>query len=159
MTRSDIRGLTQLVAHRVLPYPDPVRRRRMRKLARDLVNCEPWPGNDATSLQIAQLAMLRLLWLERMTRRAATLQQRDATALLARSAVETCISSMYWLQTEDATSRLTGDNAKSLRKMLKAGFGSSPLRRNPSRHSQASSAPLKASLHSSTCRRTRRTNS
>jgi hypothetical protein len=95
----------------------------MRRLARELADCGHWPGNEATSLQIAQLAMLRLLWLQRMTRRAAWLRQREATALLARAAVETCISSMYWLQTEDATARLTGDNAKSIQKMLKAGFG------------------------------------
>jgi len=99
----------------------------MHRAAHMLVGSEPWPGNDATSIQIAQLAMLRLLWLQRATRRAAWLRQCEAAALLARAAVETCISSLYWLQTEDATARLTGDNAKSLQKMLKAEFGSTPL--------------------------------
>jgi hypothetical protein len=127
MNRSDVRELGRLFANRLLPYPDPLSRRRVRRLSRKLVDCEPWPGNGATSLQIAKLAMLRLLWLQRATRRAAWLRQRDATALLARAAIETCISSVYWLGTEDATARLTGDNAKSLQKMLKAGFRNTPL--------------------------------
>jgi hypothetical protein len=54
----------------MLPCPDPVSRYRMRRAARRLVTLRTWPGMDATSEQAAQLAMLRLLSLQRQARRA-----------------------------------------------------------------------------------------
>jgi hypothetical protein len=39
----------------LLPYPDPQRQRRIRRSARGLVTCDPWPGNAATGVDVAQL--------------------------------------------------------------------------------------------------------
>lgn len=92
--------------------------RRARKAARGLIRCSPWPGDGATPPDIAQLALLRLLWLQRETHRAARRRQFEATALLARAALETGIAGLYWLYAEDAVVRLGGGNAKALQRML-----------------------------------------
>jgi hypothetical protein len=69
-------------------------------------------------LDIAQLALLRLLWLQRETRRAALLREAEAAALLARASVETCIAGLYWLYSEDRVTRMRGHNAKSFQRLL-----------------------------------------
>ena len=101
-----------------LPYPDPLRRRRIQKAARELITCMPWPGHDATSLDIIQLALLRMLWLQRETRRAARHRQTDAACLLARASAETCLAGLYWLHSDDEVARMRGDNAKSFHRLL-----------------------------------------
>lgn len=108
----------KLLAGWLLPYYDPFRRRAMRRAARDLVTVSPWPGEEATSPEIAQLALLRLLWIQGEVHRMSMVQNLEATMLLARAAVETCIAGMYWLQDKDAAARLTGANAKALKQVL-----------------------------------------
>jgi len=107
------------LAVRLLPYPDPWYRWRMRRAARALVTCSPWPDEEASSTDIARLALLRLLNLQRETHRSARIGILEGTMLLARASVDTCISALYWLDQEDAGSHLTKGNAKSAKQMLK----------------------------------------
>lgn len=99
-----------------LPYPDPRRRRRVRREARKLVTCDPWPGNDATRAELAQLALIRAMWLQRETRRAAW--HGEAAALLARTALETCFVGLYCLYGDDPLTAMRGGNQRALRRML-----------------------------------------
>jgi hypothetical protein len=85
------------VLRTLLPRPDLIQRRRVRSAARNLVTCSPWPGEDATGTDAAQLAVLRLLWLQRQVRRAVRGRHREASVMLARASVETCILGLYCL--------------------------------------------------------------
>lgn len=100
-----------------LPYPDPRRRRAARRAAGELINCVPWPGDDATPIEIAQLALLRLLHLQREAHRC-TREQREAVGLLARAAVETAITGLYWLYGEQDIEPARSENAKSFRRLM-----------------------------------------
>jgi hypothetical protein len=82
-----------------------------------LIDCRPWPGDDATPIEIAQLALLRLLYLQREAHRC-TRQQREAVSLLARGAVETAITGLYWLYGEQDIEPARSDNAKSFRRLM-----------------------------------------
>lgn len=100
-----------------LPYPDPRRRRAARRAAGELINSVPWPGDDATPIEIAQLALLRLLHLQREAHRC-TLEQREAVGLLARAAVETAITGLYWLYGEQDIEPARSENAKAFRRLM-----------------------------------------
>jgi len=113
-----VASLARLLLRSVLPYPDPLRRRRMRQAARGLITCTRWPGDNATPEDIAQLALLRLLWLQRQTRRAGRWRQVEATALLARACIETCLAGLYWLYGDSQAERMGGNNAKSFRRLM-----------------------------------------
>src|ERR1700716_1860827 len=112
------RSLLSLLFQTLLPYWDPFRRRRIRTAARGLVSRTPWPGDEATPQDVAELALLRLLWLQPATHPAALLRQFGGTMLLARAAVEACIAAHYWLVTENAAGRLGGGNAWPLQRLL-----------------------------------------
>src|SRR5262245_66414723 len=75
----------------VLPYPDLLRRWRVNRRAHKLITCRYWPGDDATGMDAAQLALLRLLWLRRLTRNAVGMRRDEDAVLLARASIETCI--------------------------------------------------------------------
>ncbi|MGA2037615.1 MAG: hypothetical protein ABSH04_08550, partial [Acidimicrobiales bacterium] len=77
-----------------------------------------WSGLDATSRQAAELALLRLLDLEDQTRHSSRLHQYEGAALLARTAIDACITGMLCLYVPDAISRLNADNAQSLKNMM-----------------------------------------
>lgn len=104
----------------VLPYPDPVRRARVRRRARDLAGRDIWPQDEAavTGLDFSRLALLRLLWLQRETRRAVRTRQREAAALLARTSMETCILGLWCLHNPDASSKLRNSAIKTAPAML-----------------------------------------
>jgi len=108
-------GLTILLVNAV-PYPDRRRRRAARRAAGELIDCSPWPGDEARPIEIAQLALLRLLYLQREAHRC-TSQQREAITLLARAAVETAITGLYWLYGEQGIEPARSDNAKSFRRL------------------------------------------
>ena len=72
-----------------LPYPDLLRRSRMRRRAGRLITCKRWLGADATGTDATQLALLRLLYLQQLTRSAAIERRSEDAALLARAAIET----------------------------------------------------------------------
>jgi hypothetical protein len=82
------------------------------------VTCEPWPDEDAKGRDAAQLALLRLLFLQRQVRRAVRWRQREAAALPARSAAETCIVGLYSLHNDDAAKALTAKDATFLSRSL-----------------------------------------
>lgn len=108
------------VVRGLLPYPDPACRRRVRVAARGLVRCEPWPADDATtSVDVAGLALLRVLWLQRVCRRSALLRNTEAVILAARSSVEACILGLYCLHHEDVVAGLRAANIKALNQILR----------------------------------------
>lgn len=91
----------------------------MRRAARALVTCSPWPGDNASSAEVAQLALLRLLRLQREGHRSAALGAFEALLLVSRASVETLIAGLYWRDSDDAAEELTGANARSLTRMLR----------------------------------------
>lgn len=113
-----VASLAKQVLRAALPYPDPWRRRDVRAAARRLITCAPWPGDDATALDVAQLALLRMLWLQRETHRAARARHTEATVLLARAALELCIAGLYWLQVGADVAVMRRNNAEALRRLL-----------------------------------------
>jgi hypothetical protein len=102
----------------LLPYPDPLRRRRVRRSARALVACEPWPGDAASGTDVAQLALLRVLFLQRQVRRAARTRSHEAAVLLARSSLEASVLGIYCLGQADVVDRLAAANVKASIHML-----------------------------------------
>lgn len=108
----------RIVVLAVLPVPDPVTRVRIRHIARRLVTCDPWPGIAATGLDAAQLALQRVLWLQRQTRRAVRSRQPEAAVMLARVTIETTITAMYCLHEPGAVAQLQGESARSLPLLL-----------------------------------------
>lgn len=102
----------------VLPYPDPLRRRRARRFARTLVKCHPWPDTEATASDFAELLLLRLLALQQETRRTLRWRLHDASALLTRAAVETCLSGLYWVYGQPDVRRMHAHNAESFRRLF-----------------------------------------
>jgi hypothetical protein len=100
-----------------LPHPDPRRRSKARRAALRLVDGVSWPGDDATPAQVAGLALLRLLWLQREAHRCSP-RQTEASALLARASIETCITGLYWLHGEDDIARARSQNANSFRRLM-----------------------------------------
>lgn len=102
----------------VLPVPDLITRIRIRRTAQRLIACDPWPGMAATGLDAAQLALQRVLWLQRQTRRAVRSRQPDAAVMLARVTIETTITGLYCLHEPDAVTQLQGENLRSLPLLL-----------------------------------------
>lgn len=97
-----------------LPCPDLRARRRMRREAVSLVGLPVWPGMSATSEDVAQLAMLRLLDLQRRVHRLVLLRQREASVVMARSGVETLLLGLYCMRVPGAVARLHAGNVKAL---------------------------------------------
>jgi hypothetical protein len=93
-----------------LPYPDLLHRSRIRRRAGRLITCKRWPGADATGMEAAQLALLRLLYLQRLTRSAVSERRSEDAALLAHAAIETAIVGLYCLHSGDAITDLPGAN-------------------------------------------------
>jgi hypothetical protein len=98
----------------LLPRPDPLARLGMRRAAYALVTLRTWPDMAAASEQAAQLAMLRLLMLQRQTRRAVRGRHREASATLARASIETLFSGLYCLQVPGAIAELHAGNLKAV---------------------------------------------
>lgn len=97
-----------------LPCPDLSARRQMRREALSFVGLEAWPGMNATSEDVAQLAMLRLLDLQKQVHRLVLLRQREASVMLARSGVETLLLGLYCMRVPGAVARLHAGNVKAL---------------------------------------------
>jgi hypothetical protein len=104
----------------LLPYPDLRRRISTRRSAFNLITCKRWPGDDATGDDAAQLALLRLLWLQRLVRRAGRARRDEEAALLARSAVDACIIGLYCLHSGTAVAALPAANNRAARRI--AGY-------------------------------------
>lgn len=116
---SEAKQAIRTLACCLLPYRDPLARRQVRRAARALIAPGPWEADKANSNEVAQLALLRLLWLQREAHRAANAQMFEAVALLTRSTVDTCIVGLYCLAVPDAAERINQLNADNLTSMLK----------------------------------------
>lgn len=102
-----------------LPVPDLPSRHKVRRAARGLGRgCSPWPGMEASGADAARLALLRLLYLQKATRRAVRTRQDEAATMLARVAIETYIAGLYCLYEPGAVARLQNGGLKMLRPML-----------------------------------------
>jgi len=112
----------------VLPYPDLRRRWLVRRRALKLVTCKQWPGRDATGMEAAQLALLRLLWLQQLIRSAASERRGEDAALLSRASLETCIVGLYCVHSGDAIAHLSAANHGAAGRIVSylndAGLGS-----------------------------------
>lgn len=102
----------------VMPVPDLVTRIRIRRTAQRLVACDPWPGMAATEQDAAQLTLLRVLWLQRQTRRAVRSRQPEAAVMLARVTIETTITGLYCVHQPGAVAQLQGESTRSLPLLL-----------------------------------------
>lgn len=118
----------KLIVIGLLPYPDVRRRWAIRRRARALICAEPWPGNDATPLELTQLALARSLWLQEEVHRAVRMRQREAAALLARVAVENTLVGLWCLYAKEPMDRLRGQNARAFGSLLKPLVGNDPQR-------------------------------
>lgn len=103
----------------VLPVPDLVSRHRVRRTARGLVKCDPWPGMEATGTDAAQLALLRLLALQKDIHKAVRTRQDEAATMLARVAIETLITGLYCLYEPTAVAQLQAEQMRMLPLMVK----------------------------------------
>jgi hypothetical protein len=103
----------------VLPVPDLPSPYRVRRLAADLIKCDPWPGMTATGEDAAQLAILRVRWVQHGTRRAVRNRQDEAAVMLARVSIETLITGLYCLYEQDAVAQLQAENIRNLPLLLK----------------------------------------
>ena len=97
-----------------LPCPDLPARWQMRRQAASLIGLQAWPGMNASSEDVAQLAMLRLLNLQKQVHRLVLLRQREASVMMARSGVETLLPGLYCMRVPDAVARLHAGNVKAL---------------------------------------------
>lgn len=113
-------ALARTVLRGVLPYPDLPRRMRVRRSARTLATSSPLPRDEeqVTGEHFARLALLRLLFLQRETRRAVRMRQREAAALLARTSIETCILGLWCLLVPGAAGKLRASEYKTGAAML-----------------------------------------
>ncbi|MBS1844562.1 MAG: hypothetical protein JST53_09125 [Actinobacteria bacterium] len=106
------------ILKQLMPYPDPGQRRAARKAARRLIDCVPSPDLAPSPTEIAELALLRLLWLQRLSHSRFP-QAVDVDALVARASVETLITGLYWLHADDAqASGARGDTARAFRRLM-----------------------------------------
>jgi len=97
-----------------LPCPDLPARWQMRREAASLIGLQAWPGMNATSEDVAQMAMLRLLDLQKQVHRLVLLRQREASVMMARSGVETLLLGLYCMRVPGAVARLHAGNVKAL---------------------------------------------
>ena len=112
----NVEGITALfnLLRGVLPSADVLRRRRVRAGARKLVVLGRWPDDANTSgADVAQLALLRVLQLQRETRKAARARLDEATATSARLALEAALQGIYYLHQPNGVSSLKAANAKA----------------------------------------------
>src|SRR5712692_511264 len=108
----------RIVVLAVLPVPDLISRCRVRRAAGNLVRCDPWPGMAATGPDAAQLAIHRLLYPQRQTRRAVRSRQAEAATMLARASIEALITGLYCLHEPNAVAQLQGENIRLLPLLL-----------------------------------------
>ena len=97
---------------------DPLRRRRVRAAAKRLVPTKAWATADATADEIARLALLRALFLQRETRRAARHVEGEASAMLARASIETAITGLFCIYVPGAEKLFEGEMSKRTKRLF-----------------------------------------
>jgi hypothetical protein len=118
--------LARIAVVSLLPCPDLIARIGFRRAAARLVTCEPWPGEDAKGADAAQLALLRVLWLQKQTRRAVRGRHQEAAVMLARATTETLILGTWCVRDPGAVTALDNAAAKAARdavRYLERAFG------------------------------------
>ena len=103
---------------------DPLRRRQVRIAAKRLVPVKAWANNDVTANEIARIALLRVLFLQGETHRAARHADEEATVMLARASIETAISGLFCIYVPEAEKSFNGEAFKRMPRLL-AGFAES----------------------------------
>ena len=103
---------------------DPLRRRQVRIAAKRLVPVKAWVNNDVTANEIARIALLRVLFLQGETHRAARHADEEATVMLARASIETAISGLFCIYVPEAEKSFNGEAFKRMPRLL-AGFAES----------------------------------
>lgn len=117
-----------LIVRAMMPYPDLVRRWRVRRAAFALISRASFPADDlVTPGDVAELALLRVLWLQRQTRRAVRSRQREAAVLLARSSMEVAILGLWCLRCPGAVESLRAAQLKSAGTTLVAFVGATGI--------------------------------
>jgi hypothetical protein len=111
------RFIWRLICFNVAAF-DPFRRRRLRAAAKRLIPAKAWVSNDATAEEIARVALLRVLFLQRETRRAARHAEREAAAMLARASIETTISGLFCIHVPGAEKLFDGELGKRAKRLL-----------------------------------------
>ncbi len=96
---------------------DPGRRRTVRAAATSLLP-KTLPDGDLSGIQLAQLALARLLWLQVEVRRAARWRQHEAAVLLSRASIETAIAGFYCLKIPDAPQNFRGQTGRNIEALL-----------------------------------------
>ncbi len=91
----------------------------MRHSARDLIQWTEWPGDNASPIELAELGLLRALWLQKETHRAVRYRQSEAASILARSAVENCIVTLWFFFAKDPIELLREDNCNAFIRLFK----------------------------------------
>jgi hypothetical protein len=115
---SELRDITRLFLGACLPYPDLPRRVRIRHRAGRLITFGKWPGEDAKGKDAAQLALARLLYLQKCIRRAVRDRRLEEATLLARSAIDVLIVGLYCLHSDTAVSALAAADRGAARRIL-----------------------------------------
>ena len=111
-------------ARTVIPYPDYRQRLCVRRSARALIGSRSWPQSQTLpvplvpGVRIAELCLLRLLMLQRDVRRSVRAGHVEASGLLARASVDTCIVGLYCIHVPEASQRFDANSVKSLYKLL-----------------------------------------
>jgi hypothetical protein len=133
-----------------LPCPDLPARWQMRRQAASLIGLQAWPGMNASSEDVAQLAMLRLLNLQKQVHRLVLLRQREASVMMARSGVETLLLGLYCMRVPDAVARLHAGNVKALGDTLayleEVGIAPASVIRECARAPGAAGPPARSAL-------------
>lgn len=106
---------------------DPLRRRRVRSVAKRLVPAKAWATKEPTADEIARLALLRVLFLQRETRRAARHLEGEASAMLARAAIDTAISGLFCLYVPGAEQLFEGETSKRTKRLLAGVAGAAGM--------------------------------
>ncbi len=97
---------------------DPLRRRRARAAAKCLVPVKAWATTNATADEIARVALLRVLFLQRETRRAARHVEGEASAMLARGSIETAITGLFCIYVPGAEKLFESEMSKRAKRLF-----------------------------------------
>ena len=111
-----IRFIWRFICSNITAF-DPLRRRQVRIAAKRLIHTKAWAGDDATSEEIARVALLRVLFLQRETRRAVRHAEREAAAMLARASIEAtsadCSATTFLRQKSSSMEKLLSEQSDS----------------------------------------------
>jgi hypothetical protein len=104
----------------LIPYADPVRRRRARRTARAVIRTRTWPPRDAdvTGRHFAELALLRILHLQLECRRAARHGMTESSIAISRISIEVALFGLYCVYNEQAIDQIKAKNVAALRNLL-----------------------------------------